>query len=154
MNENQSNPTAAETTAQESTQTTQTPAAQPAERTFTQADVDRMIADRLSRERRQHQQDIENARTEARTEAEQLAEGMGSVASPIEIVVVDESFVRSDVVHPVIEGVARTDAREECHRVAVDVPVAEVHHRRPNLLARVRDHLHVERGGLHFRRRR
>ena len=74
MNENQSNPTAAETTAQESTQTTQTPAAQPAERTFTQADVDRMIADRLSRERRQHQQDIENARTEARTEAEQLAQ--------------------------------------------------------------------------------
>lgn len=44
------------------------------ERTFTQADVDRMIADRLSRERRQHQQDIENARTEARTEAERLAQ--------------------------------------------------------------------------------
>jgi len=44
------------------------------ERTFTQADVDRMIADRLSRERRQHQQDIENARTEGRTEAERLAQ--------------------------------------------------------------------------------
>lgn len=57
------------TTTDEST--TQT--AQP-ERTFTQADVDRMIADRLSRERRQHQQDIENARTEARTEAERLAQ--------------------------------------------------------------------------------
>ena len=48
--------------------------AQAAERTFTQADVDRMIADRLSRERRQHQQDIENARSEARTEAERLAQ--------------------------------------------------------------------------------
>lgn len=78
MNEN-TNPTAAENAAQEAVQTTQTTdnnqqAAQPAERTFTQADVDRMIADRLSRERRQHQQDIENARTEARTEAEQLAQ--------------------------------------------------------------------------------
>ena len=78
------NTTAAETTAQETVQTPQTTdntqtaqatqAAQPAERTFTQADVDRMIADRLSRERRQHQQDIENARTEARTEAERLAQ--------------------------------------------------------------------------------
>lgn len=75
-----------QSTAQETNQTTPTTdyntgtnsaangqAAQP-ERTFTQADVDRMIADRLSRERRQHQQDIENARTEARTEAEQLAQ--------------------------------------------------------------------------------
>ena len=75
--------TAADTTAQETATTAPTtdnaqPAAQARqaqpERTFTQADVDRMIADRLSRERRQHQQDIENARTEARTEAERLAQ--------------------------------------------------------------------------------
>ena len=33
-----------------------------------------MIADRLSRERRQHQKDIENARSEGRTEAERLAQ--------------------------------------------------------------------------------
>ena len=75
------NTTAAENTAQETTQAsttennTQQQAQQPAqERTFTQADVDRMIADRLSRERRQHQQDIENARSEGRTEAERLAQ--------------------------------------------------------------------------------
>lgn len=81
MNEN-TNSTAAEVTAQETTQTASTTdnaqqaqqAAQQPERTFTQADVDRMIADRLSRERRQHQQDIENARTEGRTEAERLAQ--------------------------------------------------------------------------------
>lgn len=81
MNEN-TNSTAAEITAQETTQTASTTdnaqqaqqAAQQPERTFTQADVDRMIADRLSRERRQHQQDIENARTEGRTEAERLAQ--------------------------------------------------------------------------------
>ena len=86
MNEN-TNLTAAEMAAQETAQGTQTtdstqPAAQgqrpaqetQAERTFTQADVDRMITDRLSRERRQHQQDIENARAEARTEAERLAQ--------------------------------------------------------------------------------
>ena len=75
------NTTAAENTAQETTQAsttennTQQQAQQPAqERTFPQADVDRMIADRLSRERRQHQQDIENARSEGRTEAERLAQ--------------------------------------------------------------------------------
>lgn len=75
MPENTTN-TAAETAAQETNQAAQTAdttqQAQP-ERTFTQADVERIIADRLSRERRQHQQDIENARTEARTEAEELA---------------------------------------------------------------------------------
>ena len=80
MNENTIS-TAAETAAQETTQATNTTdntqaqqAARQTERTFTQADVDRMIADRLSRERRQHQQDLENARTEGRTEAERLAQ--------------------------------------------------------------------------------
>ena len=71
------NSTAAETTAQETNPTnptTDSGAQAQNERMFTQADVDRMISDRLSRERRQHQQDIENARTEARTEAERLAQ--------------------------------------------------------------------------------
>lgn len=63
--------TATDTNNQQGGQTAQS--TQQTERTFTQADVDRMIADRLSRERRQHQQDIENARTAARTEAEELA---------------------------------------------------------------------------------
>lgn len=75
-----------ETNTQETTVTTEQPAAQPAqeqpagtpERTFTQADVDRMIQDRLNRERRQHQQDIDNARSEgerlARMTAEQRAQ--------------------------------------------------------------------------------
>ena len=60
-------PAAQETSTQNDTSTT------AAERTYTQADVDRMITDRLSRERRKHQQDIEAARTAARTEAEELA---------------------------------------------------------------------------------
>lgn len=80
MNENTTNSTAAENAAQETNVTQQQTAQQDgqqqqqAERTFTQADVDRMITDRLARERRQHQQDIENARNEARTEAERLAQ--------------------------------------------------------------------------------
>ena len=80
MNENNTSTTqeTTEVKAQDVTtenKTTDNQQAQPAqERTFTQADVDRLIADRLSRERRQHQQDIENARTEGRTEAERLAQ--------------------------------------------------------------------------------
>lgn len=76
MPENTTN-TAAETAAQETNQTAQTTdAAQQAqpERTFTQADVERIIADRLSRERRQHQQDIENARTEGERLAQMTRE--------------------------------------------------------------------------------
>ena len=62
-------------TAEVNTQETQSQSSEQAaaERTFTQADVDRMIQDRLTRERKQHAQDIEKARTEARTEAEELA---------------------------------------------------------------------------------
>lgn len=65
--------TTTDTNAQQTQQQSPLTQQQAEQRTFTQADVDRMIADRLSRERRQHQQDIENARTEARTEAEELA---------------------------------------------------------------------------------
>lgn len=87
MNEN-TNSTAAEITAQETTQTASTTdnaqqaqQAQQPERTFTQADVDRMIADRLSRERRQHQQDIETARTEGRTEGRTEAERLAQMTA-------------------------------------------------------------------------
>ena len=43
-------------------------------RTFTEADVNRIVAERLSRERRNMQQQIETARQEGRTEAERLAQ--------------------------------------------------------------------------------
>ena len=42
--------------------------------TFTQADVDRIVAERLSRERRGIQQQLDTARQEGRTEAERLAQ--------------------------------------------------------------------------------
>ena len=47
---------------------------QQAQRTFTQDDVNRIVAERLSRERRDMQQQIDAARQEGRTEAERLAQ--------------------------------------------------------------------------------
>lgn len=48
--------------------------AQPAPRTFTQEELDRIIADRLSRQAAQYRAQIETARQEGRTEAERLAQ--------------------------------------------------------------------------------
>lgn len=47
---------------------------QQGERTFTQDDVNRIVAERLSRERQNLQQQIDAARQEGRTEAERLAQ--------------------------------------------------------------------------------
>ena len=60
--------------AQGNRQQNNAPEDQPPQRTFSQADVDRIVADRLSRERRNVQQQIDAARQEGRTEAERLAQ--------------------------------------------------------------------------------
>jgi len=44
------------------------------ERTFSQAELDRIVADRLARQQRSFQQQLETARQEGRTEAERLAQ--------------------------------------------------------------------------------
>lgn len=66
MNEENTNTTTAETNEQETGQ-------QAEEKTFTQADVDRMIANRLSRAQKETEAKIRAAREEGRTEAEKLA---------------------------------------------------------------------------------
>lgn len=75
MNENETNKTETqETTETTQQQTTEQQAGQQAEeKTFTQADVDRMIKDRLARASRETKQQIEAARKEGFSEAEKLA---------------------------------------------------------------------------------
>ena len=58
---------------QEQEQTDQADDKQQNEKTFTQADVDRMIAQRLSREKKEIDAKIKAAREEGRSEAEKLA---------------------------------------------------------------------------------
>lgn len=59
---------------QQNDQQNQQNSQQQTQRTFTEADVNRIVADRLARERRNMQQQLADARAAGRTEAERLAQ--------------------------------------------------------------------------------